>query len=129
MSRVRNRFVLVATLAGLAIAMGGDQTPAEAETSCLPGSLKHTLAQIRSKFGSVQVISTSRPGARTPNGKPSYHASCRAVDFNAPSGKYAAVVAWLKANHNGGLGTYSCGMSHIHIDNGPNYRWHTCGGG
>jgi uncharacterized protein YcbK (DUF882 family) len=126
---MRSRFALAAAFAGLALVLGGDQTPAEAETSCLPGALKHTLAQIRSKFGPVQVISTRRPGARTPNGKPSYHASCRAVDFNAPSGKYAAVVAWLKANHNGGLGTYSCGMHHIHIDNGPNYRWHTCGGG
>jgi uncharacterized protein YcbK (DUF882 family) len=99
--------------------------PAQAE--CMPGSLRSLLSQIRAKFGPVQVISTHRPGARiSGSGRASYHASCRAVDFNPPRGKYQAVVNWLKANHGGGIGTYSCGMHHIHIDTGPSVRWHKC---
>lgn len=96
-------------------------------TSCLPASLKSKLAQIRANFGPVRIISAHRPGARIAgSGKRSYHASCRAVDFHAPSGKRSQVVAWLKRNHSGGVGTYSCGMHHIHIDNGPRVRFHHC---
>lgn len=96
-------------------------------TGCLPGILKTRLSQIRQKFGPVKVISTHRAGARIAgSGKPSYHASCRAVDFHAPKGKYKQVVSWLRANHKGGVGTYSCGMHHIHLDNGPNVRFHHC---
>lgn len=98
-----------------------------ARAGCMPSQLSGVLSQIRSKFGSVNVISTHRPGARIRgSGRASYHASCRAVDFHPPKGKYAAVVAWLKANHSGGIGTYSCGHSHIHIDTGPRVRWHKC---
>jgi hypothetical protein len=50
------------------------------------------------------------------------------VDFHPPAGTYSAVVAWLRQNHNGGVGTYSCGMNHIHIDNGPKIRFHKCQG-
>jgi uncharacterized protein YcbK (DUF882 family) len=46
------------------------------------------------------------------------------VDFNPPPGRYRAVLAWLARNHDGGLGTYSGGFSHIHIDNGPRVRFH-----
>lgn len=98
----------------------------EAGTSCLPRELKTRLAQIKKKFGGVEVISTYRNGARMPNGRTSYHASCRAVDFNPPGGKYDRVARWLKDNHGGGVGTYSCGMHHIHIDNGPRVRFHHC---
>lgn len=94
---------------------------------CLPGVLKQRLAQISSKFGRPRIISTHRRGARIAGtGRRSYHASCRAVDFKPPSGKYRQVVAWLKSNHGGGVGTYSCGMHHIHIDNGPRVRYHHC---
>jgi hypothetical protein len=101
---------------------------ASAQTSsCLPSGLKAKLNQIREKFGPVKIVSTHRPGARIAgSGKRSYHASCRAVDFHPPKGKYSEVVAWLKANHAGGVGTYSCGMHHIHIDNGPRVRFHHC---
>jgi len=103
------------------------QANAKPPTSCLPGSVKTRLAQIRRKFGSIRIVSTHRPGARIAgSGKRSYHASCRAVDFHAPKGKRAAVVRWLKKNHKGGVGTYSCGMHHIHIDNGPHVRFHHC---
>jgi len=105
-------------------------SPSSAEASCLPASLQNTLGQIRSLFGPVSVVSAHRPGARIAgSGRRSYHASCRAVDFNPPPGKYSQVVAWLRQNHNGGLGTYSCGMHHIHIDNGPHVRFHKCQGG
>ena len=96
-------------------------------SGCLPGVLKTRLSQIRSRFGSVRVISTFRRGARIAgSGRRSFHASCRAVDFYPPRGKYRAVVNWLKRNHFGGVGTYSCGMHHIHIDNGPRIRFHHC---
>ena len=98
-----------------------------ASTGCLPGSVKAKLAQIRSKFGPVRIVSTHRPGARIAgSGKRSYHASCRAVDFHPPRGKHRQVASWLKRNHSGGVGTYSCGMHHIHIDNGPRVRFHHC---
>jgi Peptidase M15 len=98
----------------------------DASGSCLPRGLKSRLAQIKRKFGAVSIISTYRAGARMPNGRVSYHASCRAVDFNPPPGKYREVANWLKANHGGGVGTYSCGMHHIHIDDGPRVRFHHC---
>lgn len=102
---------------------------ASTSTGCLPGALKRKLSQIRSKFGPVRVISTHRPGARIAgSGKRSLHSACRAVDFHPPRGQYRAVVAWLKANHGGGVGTYSCGMHHIHMDNGPRVRFHHCVG-
>lgn len=121
------RLTVVAALvaAGLGLVQGA---PAQAAgTGCLPGALKAKLSQIRQKFGPVSIVSTHRPGARIAgSGKRSYHASCRAVDFHPPKGKYRQVVAWLKANHSGGVGTYSCGMNHVHIDNGPRVRFHHC---
>lgn len=98
----------------------------DAASNCLPKELRSRLGQISKKFGKVEIISTYRAGARMPSGKSSYHASCRAVDFNPPRGKYKQVANWLKSNHSGGVGTYSCGMHHIHIDNGPAYRFHSC---
>ncbi|MEL7544757.1 MAG: D-Ala-D-Ala carboxypeptidase family metallohydrolase [Pseudomonadota bacterium] len=98
---------------------------AAAPQSCLPGSLKATLSAMRKRFGAPIILSTHRPGATIRGtGRRSLHASCRAVDFHPPRGKYKAVLAWLKRNHNGGLGTYSGRHSHIHIDNGPRTRWH-----
>lgn len=102
---------------------GGGATTSE---GCLPGVLKTRLSQIRKKFGAIRVVSTHRPGARiNGSGKPSYHGSCRAVDFVPPSGKYKRVLLWLYGNHEGGIGNYTC-MNHIHIDNGPNVRFTKC---
>lgn len=101
-----------------------------AATSCLPATLQNTLAEITQRFGPIRVVSAHRPGARVAgSGRRSYHASCRAIDFDPPQGKYTEVAAWLKASHKGGVGTYSCGMHHIHIDNGPRVRFHKCEGG
>ncbi|MGF1649951.1 MAG: YcbK family protein [Hyphomicrobiaceae bacterium] len=98
-----------------------------AASSCLPPVLRARLAEIRRRFGPVKILSTYRPGARIAGtGRPSFHASCRAVDFHPPSGKYGKVVAFLQANHSGGVGTYSCRMRHIHLDNGPRVRFHKC---
>ena len=118
---------ILAVLFAVTGLFGAGATTAEANTSCLPGIVKQRLAQIRAKFGPVQIVSTFRRGARIRgSGKPSFHASCRAVDFVPPRGKYTAVANWLKANHGGGVGTYSCSMHHIHIDNGPKVRFHQC---
>ena len=112
----------VATAAPSEVAAKG----ATSGESCLPGVLKKRLAQVRKTFGRIEVVSTHRPGARI-NGtnSTSYHASCRAADFVPPAGKYKIVTRWLYANHEGGVGTYTC-MNHIHIDNGPNVRWTKC---
>ncbi len=121
------RYAAVAFVCALGFAVATPQVAQAASTGCLPGTVKAKLAQIRQKFGPVRIISTHRPGARIAgSGKRSYHASCRAVDFHAPRGKYRQVLAYLRSNHGGGLGTYSCGMHHIHIDNGPKVRFHHC---
>jgi hypothetical protein len=110
----------------LAFIVTGPTTAEAAGSGCLPGVLKQRLSEIRARFGPVSIISSHRPGARVAgSGRRSLHADCRAVDFK-PSGNYSAVVAYLKANHNGGVGTYSCGMNHIHIDAGPMVRFHKC---
>jgi uncharacterized protein YcbK (DUF882 family) len=86
-------------------------------TKCLPASLKARLAEVRSKFGPIKVISTHRPGAKIrKTGHTSLHASCRAVDFIPPRGKYQAVANYLKRANGGYTLTYSIG--HIHIDTG-----------
>lgn len=90
-------------------------------TSCLTSEARNLLGRIRSQFGNVQIISTCRPGARiASSGKPSKHASGRAIDFRVP-GKKKQVVAWLMANHHsGGTMTYS-DMDHIHVDVGSRF--------
>ena len=90
-------------------------------SSCLTSEARNLLGRIRSQFGNVQIISTCRPGARiASSGKPSKHASGRAIDFRVP-GKKKQVVAWLMANHHsGGTMTYS-DMDHIHVDVGSRF--------
>jgi uncharacterized protein YcbK (DUF882 family) len=132
MSCVSIALRLVAGAFALTVLLFAGATPSSAQTSmsCLPSSVQRTLNQIRAKFGPVRIVSTFRRGAVIAGtGRRSLHASCRAVDFHAPAGKRAAVIAWLRTNHSGGLGIYSCGMSHLHIDNGGNYRWNKCVGG
>lgn len=120
---------LFAVVMGSSLFFSNASEAASTSQSCLPSVLTSTLNQVRSMFGALDILSTHRPGARIAgSGKPSYHASCRAVDFK-PRQNYREVVNWLYANHSGGLGTYSCGMSHIHIDNGPKVRFHKCVGG
>jgi hypothetical protein len=89
---------------------------------CLSPAARALLGRIEAQFGSMQIVSTCRPGARIAGtGRISRHASGNAVDFNAPSGRKAAVVRWLIANHrSGGVMTYA-GMSHIHVDIGPRF--------
>lgn len=93
-------------------------------SDCLPSDLKSLVGTIERRWGQVEVISTHRPGARIRgSGRPSRHASCNAIDFRPPAGSYREVAAWLNANHDGGVGTYSGRLNHIHIDNGGRYRW------
>ena len=99
---------------------------ASTDTGCLPASLKGALADVEAKFGPVEVVSTHRPGARIAgSGHRSLHANCQAVDFRPARGTYGAVASYLRANWQGGVGTYSSG--HIHIDTGVNYTWHSGG--
>ena len=94
---------------------------AGAARGCLTPATRALLGRIESRFGSMQIISTCRPGARIAgSGRISKHASGQAVDFNAGSRK-GEVVRWLIANHkSGGTMTYS-GMSHIHVDIGQHF--------
>ena len=94
---------------------------------CMPEPIRAVLDTVRTMFGAVGIISAHRPGAKIAGtNKPSYHASCRAVDIVPPKHKRAEVIAYLKANWNGGLGTYSCGAHHVHLDTGPRVRFHKC---
>jgi uncharacterized protein YcbK (DUF882 family) len=105
---------------------GGPST----DRTCLPGRLKDMLASIESRFGPVRVISTHRPGARIAGTQHmSLHATCRAVDFHPPAGKYGEVLAYLRAHWNGGIGTYSGQAHHLHVDLGYRKQWHTHLGG
>lgn len=91
-------------------------------TKCLPNVLKQRLNQIRRKFGPIKIVSTLRRGARIRgSGRPSKHATCRAVDFKVKN--RVAVFRWLNKNHKGGVGLYHGRCRHIHIDNGANLRW------
>ncbi len=94
-----------------------------ADPSCLPGQLRAAVGDVSARFGPVSIISTHRPGARIRGGRPSLHASCRAVDFKPAPGSYGKVASYLRQNWSGGVGTYSTG--HIHIDVGERYRWHS----
>ena len=115
-ARSESRSVPVARRGVTSFASGGGSR------SCLTRATQALLGRIESNFGRVQIISTCRRGAViATTGRPSKHASGQAVDFNAPSGRKAAVVRWLIANHkSGGIMTYG-GMSHIHVDIG--YRF------
>jgi uncharacterized protein YcbK (DUF882 family) len=117
---------LLVLLPVLAVNAPAEARGASTSESCLPSVLKSRLAQIRKNFGAISIVSTHRPGARIAGTRnTSYHASCRAADFVPPKGQYGKVTRWLYANHEGGVGTYTC-MNHIHIDNGPNVRWSKC---
>lgn len=89
--------------------------------SCLTSSARALLGRIEAKFGTMQIVSTCRPGATVAgSGRVSRHASGNAIDFSAGHRK-AAVISWLTQNHrNGGTMTYS-GMDHIHVDIGQHF--------
>jgi uncharacterized protein YcbK (DUF882 family) len=96
---------------------GGDT----ASRSCLTPDTRALLNRVEATFGSVQVISTCRPGAVVAGtGHASQHRYGRAVDFDAPPGRKAAIVQWLAANNAGGTMTYAH-MGHIHMDTGPRH--------
>jgi uncharacterized protein YcbK (DUF882 family) len=96
--------------------------------SCLNRETRQLLDRVEAEFGPVQIVSTCRPGAVIAGtNHPSMHRYGRAVDFNAPPGRKAAVVRWLAANNSGGTMTYAS-MGHIHMDTGP-YRFVSLGAG
>ena len=89
--------------------------------ACLTSEARALLGRIEARFGSVEIVSTCRPGAVIAgSGKPSKHRYGQAIDFNA-GGRKGAIVSWLIANHHsGGTMTYA-GMSHIHVDVGYHF--------
>ena len=113
---------LAAAGAEAKVSYGGGGGGASMSRGCLTSSTRALLGRIESKFGTVQIVSTCRPGARIRGtGKVSKHASGHAVDFKVAGGRKNEVVRWLMANHHsGGTMTYA-GMNHIHVDVG--YRF------
>lgn len=97
---------------------GGASTSRE----CLTSRARALLGRIESRFGSVQIVSTCRPGAVIAGTHHrSKHATGEAVDFNAPRGRKGEIVRWLIANHkSGGTMTYAH-MNHIHVDVGYHF--------
>jgi uncharacterized protein YcbK (DUF882 family) len=90
--------------------------------NCLTPPARALLGRIEAKFGTVQIVSTCRPGAVIAGTHhPSRHASGNAIDFNAPRGRKGEIVRWLIATHkNGGTMTYAH-MNHIHVDIGYHF--------
>lgn len=126
MYRVPTRTMMATALVTGLLSAAATAPASAIGTDCLPSVIKTRLEQVRKRFGPVQIVSAYRPGATIRgSGNPSHHASCRAVDFIPPKGKYDEVADWLESNHNGGVGTYTC-MKHIHIDNGSQMRWEKC---
>jgi hypothetical protein len=126
--RMRSAWITVAVLAAGSITISAAEARpshksygASSSRSCLTGAARSLLSRIEQKFGSMQIVSTCRPGARIAGtGRVSRHASGNAIDFNAGSRK-AAVLNWLIANHrSGGTMTYAH-MNHIHVDIGPHF--------
>ena len=109
------------SLKGRSVTAAAGGGGAGAGRGCLQPQARALLSRIEGQFGSVQLISTCRPGAVIAgSGKPSKHRYGLAIDFNA-GGRKGAIVSWLIANHHsGGTMTYS-GMNHIHVDIGPRF--------
>lgn len=101
-----------------------------ADLGCLTSGARELLAEIESRFGAVRVSSTCRPGAVVAGTRrPSPHRYGIAFDFYPAPGRQRAVIAWLKAAHRGGVGTYSGRKHHVHADVGGVRTWHEHVGG
>lgn len=95
-------------------------------TKCLPREIRAAVFVMTQRWGPPEIVSTFRRNAVIAGTRHrSYHASCRALDFHPPRGRYREVLAWLRSTWPGGLGTYSGAMHHIHIDTGRFVRFHT----
>lgn len=119
--RTRSVWVALAMLAAAPWMSLSAEAGASASRSCLTSAARNLLSRIEGQFGTMQVVSTCRPGARIAGtGRISRHASGNAVDFNAGHRK-GAVIRWLLANHHsGGTMTYAR-SGHIHVDIGPRF--------
>jgi SH3-like domain-containing protein len=93
----------------------------EAPRKCLTPAARDLLGQIEARFGSMQLVSTCRPGATVAGTRRlSKHSSGNAIDFNAGARKQA-VVEWLIANHHGGGTMTYRDMDHVHVDIGSHF--------
>lgn len=90
--------------------------------------LRVALARISAHYGKpVQIVSGCRSRAlnRAVGGrKNSYHLRCMAADIQVKGVSPSSLVRLAnKMPAIGGVGTY-CGRSMVHIDVGPERRWH-----
>ena len=120
--RIRSVWIALAILAAAPwMSLSAEAAGASASRSCLTSAARNLLSRIERQFGTMQVVSTCRPGARIAGtGRISRHASGNAVDFSAGARK-GAVIRWLIANHHsGGTMTYAH-SGHVHVDIGPRF--------
>jgi hypothetical protein len=80
------------------------------------------LLALASRFN-LTIISGYRPGARTPRGRPSMHASGQAID--ARGRNIGAAIRYARS-HGFGVGTYArcSGHSHVHFSTRPSEQYH-----
>ena len=95
--------------------------PLNVSLGCLSPAALRLLDRIETQFGSIEIVSTCRPGAVIAGtSRPSLHGSGNAIDFNAGSRK-GAIIEWLIANHPGGGTMTYPDMDHIHVDIGRHF--------
>ena len=98
-----------------------DFRPLNVSLGCLSPLALRLLDRIETQFGSVEIVSTCRPGAVIAGtSRPSLHGSGNAIDFNAGSRK-DQILVWLIANHQGGGTMTYPDMDHIHVDIGRHF--------
>jgi Peptidase M15 len=96
---------------------------AGAEAQCLPRELMAVLNDVRTRFGSVTIVSTKH--IKTDNhfrgsAREALHVSCKAVDFKV-EGPGQEVLRYLRSRREvAGLNSYRGGL--IHIDFNENYQ-------
>nr|WP_298100543.1 DUF882 domain-containing protein [uncultured Shinella sp.] len=91
---------------------------------CFPGKLRAVLSHIARHVGRRPLVTS---GHRSNGRRGSYHRKCLAADIRVPGVSVKSIVAAARsAPFIGGIGTYCNGI--VHVDVGPQRRWHYCGG-
>jgi len=98
-------------------------------TNCFPAKLAGFVNELRTRFGSVNIVSGNRPPAenrRRGGARNSQHIGCKAVDFTVPGVPKKDVKQFLITNFLGraGIGFYCNGR--YHLDVGGVRQWGGC---
>jgi hypothetical protein len=102
-------------------AAGDLTTSSAAPTDCLPDALKSVLRDLKARFGSVTIVSTTHLHSENHSARSArarMHAACRAVDIKT-SANPRAVIAFLKSRPEvGGVNTYRNKIVHFDLAGG-----------